>query len=149
MNPNKSKLSKSILEMKFMKRTKEKVEKQMIQEEGEEYFGGQLSIKLKNESEKFVIEPSYVFCEQLIDGRLSFQGMNPELEKLLEMEYNNKQMELEKKQETDVTDEQLAEEWISRKKGKNKYKFQKKQTEKQTESDEPVKKKPRFLKPVD
>lgn len=146
MNPNKSKLSKSVLEMKFMKRTKEKVENQIIQEEGEKYFGNQLTNKLKNESEKFIIEPSFVYCENLIDGRLSFQGMNPELEKLLELENNEKRMELERKKEADVTDEQMAEEWASHNKRKHKYKYQKTA---HIENDQPVGKKPKFLKPVD
>ena len=33
-----------------MKRTKEKVEKQLYQEEGEEYFGSQLTARMKKES---------------------------------------------------------------------------------------------------
>lgn len=37
----------------FMKRTKEKVEKQMIEKEGEEYFSGQLPIQMKNEQYAF------------------------------------------------------------------------------------------------
>ena len=36
--------------MKFMKRTKEKVEKQQFQEEGEEYFGNELTKRMKQES---------------------------------------------------------------------------------------------------
>ncbi|XP_046838461.1 M-phase phosphoprotein 6, partial [Vespa crabro] len=142
MNPTKSKLSKSILQMKFMKRTKEKVEKQMIEKEGEEYFSGQLSIQMKNESEKFIIEPSYVFCEKLIDGRLSFQGMNPELEKLLEIENVDKQIELEKKQEADVTDEQMVKQWINLRKKKNKFKRTKKI---KNNINQPLNKKPKFL----
>ncbi|XP_047370720.1 M-phase phosphoprotein 6 [Vespa velutina] len=146
MNPTKSKLSKSILQMKFMKRTKEKVEKQMIEKEGEEYFSGQLSIQMKNESEKFIIEPSYVFCEKLIDGRLSFHGMNPELEKLLEIENVDKQIELEKKQEADITDEQMVKQWINLRKKKNKFKRTKKI---KNNINQPLKKKPKFLKPTD
>ncbi|XP_035742115.1 M-phase phosphoprotein 6-like [Vespa mandarinia] len=146
MNPTKSKLSKSILQMKFMKRTKEKVEKQMIEKEGEEYFSGQLSIQMKNESEKFIIEPSYVFCEKLIDGRLSFQGMNPELEKLLEIENVDKQIELEKKQEADVTDEQMVKQWINLRKKKNKFKRTKKI---KNNINQPLNKNPKFLKPID
>lgn len=105
---NRPKLSKSILEMKFMKRTKEKVEKQEFQEEGEEYFGNELTKRMKKESERFVIEPSYVFCEKLVDGRISFQGMNPEIEKLMEEERKNEQIRLEQKAETDISDEQMA-----------------------------------------
>ncbi|XP_019698898.1 uncharacterized protein LOC105187446 isoform X2 [Harpegnathos saltator] len=45
-------LSKNILEMKFMKRTKEKVDKQQYQEEGELYFGSQVTKRMKKESNK-------------------------------------------------------------------------------------------------
>ncbi|XP_015181232.1 PREDICTED: M-phase phosphoprotein 6 [Polistes dominula] len=147
MNPNKFTLSKSILEMKFMKRTKDKVEKQMIEKEGEDYFGGQFSVKMSSKSDQFIIEPSFVICEGLIEGRLSFKGMNPELEKLLEMEEINKQMELEKKQETDVTDEQMADKWLSLRKGKRSFKRLKQQ--KVNNNDQNPRKKRKFLKPVD
>ncbi|XP_008560488.3 M-phase phosphoprotein 6 [Microplitis demolitor] len=101
-------LSKSILQMKFMKRTKEKVDKEQFQLEGEEYFESQLTTKMKKESGKYMMEPSYVFCEQLIDGRLSFRGMNPEIEKLMEQENNLKVLKQEKLRETEVSDEQMA-----------------------------------------
>ncbi|KAI4495589.1 hypothetical protein M0802_008601 [Mischocyttarus mexicanus] len=148
MNPNKFKLSKSILEMKFMRRTKEKVEKQMIEKEGEEYFGGQFSVPMTSKfDDQFVVEPSFVVCEQLIEGRLSFNGMNPELEKLLEIEEINKTMELEKKLEKDVTDEQMAENWLSLRKVKRNFKRSKKQQGNKTG---PIpKKKAKFLKPID
>lgn len=32
---------------------------------------------------KFIIEPSYVACESLSFGRMSFKGANPEIEKLM------------------------------------------------------------------
>ncbi|XP_074113357.1 M-phase phosphoprotein 6-like [Cotesia typhae] len=67
--------------MKFMKTTKEKVDKEQFQMEGEKYFENQLTTKMKKESGKYIMESSYVLCEQLVDGRLSYRGMNPEIEK--------------------------------------------------------------------
>ncbi|XP_043262269.1 M-phase phosphoprotein 6 [Colletes gigas] len=147
MESNKAKLSKSILEMKFMKRTKEKVEKQQFQEEGEEYFGSELTKRMKTDSDRFIIEPSYVFCEKLMEGRVSFQGMNPEIEKLMEAEWNNERSVVETKKETDVSDEQMTEHFKAfRKNVKHEYKYEKPLKE---NSDEPLPKRPKFLKPQD
>ncbi|XP_076762896.1 M-phase phosphoprotein 6 [Xylocopa sonorina] len=147
MSSNRAKLSKSILEMKFMKRTKEKVEKQQFQEEGEEYFGNELTKRMKKESERFIIEPSYVFCEKLIDGRVSFQGMNPEIEKLMEEERSNETVKVKPKEEADISEEQMAENWknyrkIVKAEHKNERSFRK-----HNKSHEPRQKKPKFLKP--
>ncbi|XP_076242706.1 M-phase phosphoprotein 6 [Calliopsis andreniformis] len=148
MNSNKAKLSKSILDMKFMKRTKEKVEKQQFQQEGEEYFGNELTKRMKKESERFIIEPSYVFCEKLIDGRVSYQGMNPEIEKLMEIEKKNERVSMKKERETDISDEQMAEHYTGLKKNvKSEYKYEK-PLQKNNEH-EPSSKKPKFLKPQD
>ncbi|CAK9814760.1 M-phase phosphoprotein 6 [Anthophora quadrimaculata] len=149
MSSSKAKLSKSILEMKFMKRTKEKVEKQQFQEEGEEYFGNELTKRMKKESERFIIEPSYVFCEKLIEGRVSFQGMNPEIEKLMEAEENNERIKIEEKMETDVSDKQMANHWKKyRKMVKPEHKYEK-LLQKRNNNHEPSQKKPKFLKPQD
>lgn len=103
-------------------------------------------------SGKFLIESSYTFCEQLTDGRLSFQGMNPKIEKLMEAKESEKRAKTEKKQETDVSDEQMAVQWQ-----KMRVKFdatQRQQKKPQyrkitNEEDEPMEKKPKFLKPID
>ncbi|KZC14294.1 PREDICTED: M-phase phosphoprotein 6 [Dufourea novaeangliae] len=149
MNSSKAKLSKSILEMKFMKRTKEKVEKQQFQEEGEEYFGNEVTKRMKKESERFIIEPSYIFCEKLIDGRVSYQGMNPEVEKLMEAEEKNKCVLLDIKNDTDISDEQMVEHWKGlRTKIKSKY-TNVEQIPKSNTKCESVPKKPKYLKPQD
>ncbi|XP_068969588.1 M-phase phosphoprotein 6 [Bombus flavifrons] len=146
MSVNKAKLSKSILEMKFMKRTKEKVEKQQFHEEGEEYFGNELTKRMKKDSERFIIEPSYIFCEKLIDGRVSFQGMNPEIEKFMEEEQNDEHTEMEEKQEVDISDEQLAKNWKNyRKLTKIEHKYEKLLKKRKDYEQSP--KKPKFLKP--
>lgn len=155
---NKTKLSKGILDMKFMKRTKEKVEKQLFQEEGEEYFGAQLTNRMKKGSGVFIFEPSYVFCEGLVDGRVSFRGMNPEIERLMELEEEAKRARNDKKNETDISDQQMAKHFKSSsvdtiaKKFRTKHENKKYITEvKQDlpEDEEPAQKKPKFLKPSD
>lgn len=95
-------------------------------------------------SGKFIIEPSYVFCEELIEGRLSFQGENPEIEKIMEQEWKEKHQDVEPKNETDVTDVEMAQTLRATKKI-NVSNFAVKYDPKE----EPKRKKPKFLKPVD
>lgn len=135
--------------MKFMKRTKEKVEREQFQEEGEEYFGNELTKRMKQESERFIIEPSYIFCENLIEGRLSFHGVNPEIEKLMEAEQNNNNAVEEAKKEKDISDEQMAENWKGNNKKKMKTKSNNKSSLGRNNEFEPLPKKPKFLKPKD
>ncbi|XP_043275373.1 M-phase phosphoprotein 6 [Venturia canescens] len=144
---NKLKLSKSILEMKFMKRTKEKVEKQLYQEEGEEYFGSALTTRMKNASGRFIIEPSYMFCEQLRDGRVSYQGMNLEIEKLMDLEESAKLAKTQPKREAEISDEQMAKRWKPSEITSMENKFK---TKRQRRHDrQRVNKKCKFLKPKD
>ncbi|KAL0128364.1 hypothetical protein PUN28_003567 [Cardiocondyla obscurior] len=148
MESKRTALSKSILEMKFMKRTKDKVEKEQFQEEGEEYFDNELTSRMKKATGKFVMESSYIFCERLNDGRLSFQGMNPAIEKLMEAKENSKRGQEEKKEEADVSDEQMTVQW---QKMRAKFDTVNRHRKQQHRNDEdgPMRKKPRFLKPVD
>lgn len=143
--------------MKFMKRTKDKVEKQQFQEEGEEYFGSTLTSRMKEASGKFFIESSYIFCEGLIDGRLSFQGMNPTIEKLMEARENAKRAQTEIKEEVDVSDDQMAVQWqkmrikfdaMTHRKSPHKVN-RKSQHSEPNSNDEPMEKKQKFLKPAD
>nr|XP_033322032.1 M-phase phosphoprotein 6 [Megalopta genalis] len=149
MNSNKARLSKSILEMKFMKRTKEKVEKQQFQEEGEEYFGNALTKRMMKDSERFIIEPSYIICEKLIDGRVSYQGMNPEIEKLMEYEVAKERAAMELKNETDISDEQMVKHWKGFKKQRSKHKYENESQKDSIKSLQPKTKKPKFMKPQD
>ncbi|KAL6448218.1 hypothetical protein ACFW04_000306 [Cataglyphis niger] len=149
-------LSKSILDMKFMKRTKDKVEKQQFQEEGEEYFGSRLTSRMKEASGKFFMEPSYIFCEELVNGRLSFQGMNPAIEKLMEARENAKRAETETKEEVDISDEQMTVQWQKMRtkfdimQRKSQHKTNRKLQHSKTDcNDEPIGKKPKFLKPAE
>ena len=52
-------------------------------------------------SSKYISESSFVVCEGLKCGRRSFRGMNPELEKILLSEFDDKKM-VEKIKEEDV-----------------------------------------------
>ncbi|XP_011631444.1 LOW QUALITY PROTEIN: M-phase phosphoprotein 6 [Pogonomyrmex barbatus] len=100
---------------------------------------------------KFLMESSYVFCEKLIDGRLSFQGMNPAIEKLMEARENANRPKVEVKQDADVSDEQMAVQW---KKMRAKFDSVNKRMKHNPNlspkhENEPLKKKPKFLKPVE
>lgn len=115
----KPKLSKSILEMKFMKRTKEKVEKELEIEETQKLYKQNLNKNMLDSGEsKYYIEPSYFLCEGLREGRLSFRGMNEELEKHLEKtNYWGTRQVGPFKQEVEVEDVEMAEQY----KGRNNF----------------------------
>lgn len=102
----KSKLSKSILEMKFMKRTKDKVFEAEDNAEGRAMYFAEITEKMLQDNSKFIVEPSYVPCENLIDGRFSFRGMNPEIERILELEAKQTQLNIDGKM--DISDENMA-----------------------------------------
>lgn len=104
----KTRLSKSILEMKFMKRTKEKVIKEEDAAEGRAMYLSEMTDKMLSGNSQFIIEPSYVPCENLKEGRVSFRGMNPEIERLLELEEMEKQAKLDQDVKKDVTDSEMA-----------------------------------------
>ncbi|XP_028050390.1 M-phase phosphoprotein 6 [Monomorium pharaonis] len=148
MNSKRITLSKSILDMKFMKRTKDKVEKEQFQEEGEEYFGSELTSRMKKASGNFFMEPSYVFCEKLIDGRLSFQGMNPAIEKLMETKENAKRTKEEVK-EVDVSDEQMTVQWKKMRAKFDTMNRHRKPYHKKNNEDEPLEKKVKFSNSID
>lgn len=67
-----------------MKRSKEKIEQKKEELEKKALFETEIIDLLKKEGKRFLIEPSYAPCEQLVFGRMSFKGMNPEIEKLME-----------------------------------------------------------------
>ncbi|KXJ81189.1 hypothetical protein RP20_CCG021213 [Aedes albopictus] len=120
---NKVKLSKGILEMKFMSRTREKLEKEKDDAEGRALYSNEFTDKMLHESSKYIIETSYVPCEDLIEGRISYGGMNPEIERLIELEKNKdlaEQVERERaeaaerqKMRKDVPDEEMAQFYTS------------------------------------
>lgn len=106
---NVSKLSKAILEMKFMKKTKEKVEKEIDDAEGQAMYSDQITDEMRKTGNLVFISTSMTICKNLVDGRLSFGGMNPEIEKLMAKDYNKFVGEAETRKEKDVTDVEMAE----------------------------------------
>ncbi|XP_042901910.1 M-phase phosphoprotein 6 [Parasteatoda tepidariorum] len=79
-----AKLSNNVLEMKFMKKTKEKCEKEAEEERRKNLFDSEIPEHLIKGGDLCIMEPSFVPCLQLLNGRFSYRGMNPEIEKLME-----------------------------------------------------------------
>lgn len=73
--------SKNLLGLKFMQKAKQQFEK-MIEEKNDPSLDTSLCKKMK-EKQQFVINPSYQFCERLRFGRLSFKGMNEDIEAIM------------------------------------------------------------------
>ncbi|XP_059986173.1 M-phase phosphoprotein 6 isoform X3 [Lagenorhynchus albirostris] len=88
------------------KKQLEEEEKKIISEE--HWY---LDLPELKEKESFIIEEqSFLLCEDLLYGRMSFRGFNPEVEKLmLQMNAKNKAEEVEEETvELDVSDEEMA-----------------------------------------
>lgn len=91
-----------------------------------------------------------MYCEKLIEGRLSFQGMNPEVEKLLESEVNEKRMKEEKSREQEISDTQMANHYKSNGRGrKNRNNNRRREFFSDENKGGPKFKKAKFLKPSD
>lgn len=93
--------------MKFMKKTKERIEKELANTQGhKDLYSNAITDEMRQASGNYVTESSYIFCEDLLDGRLSYKGMNPEIERLMELEdeMNRPSSEMER----DISDEILA-----------------------------------------
>ena len=126
-------LSKSILDMKFMKKTKERVQKEQEDAEGKAMYSNEITEEMKKSGNIIFTETSILNCRNLVEGRLSFGGMNPEIEKLMTDDFTKKKQEVERKKETDISDEKMAQEYstlvdtignkFSGKRNKNKRKF--------------------------
>lgn len=115
--PSKAKprLSRGVLDMKFMQRTKVKVAKEADDEQSRALYSNELNDKMLNSNSNYIIEPSYSICEGLMEGRLSFRGMNPELERLLELEREEKAAQTKPEQPKEVTDQEMAESYYANK----------------------------------
>lgn len=105
---SKVKLSKSILDMKFMKRTKEKVLQEEDDAQSRAMYSNEITHKMLTTESVYVVEPSYMPCEELNDGRFSFRGMNPEIERLLELEQQAKQVNTDQNVQKDVSDADMT-----------------------------------------
>uniref|UniRef100_A0A673VC88 M-phase phosphoprotein 6 n=1 Tax=Suricata suricatta TaxID=37032 RepID=A0A673VC88_SURSU len=110
----KTKLSKNLLRMKFMQRGLDSETKKQLEEEEKKMISEEhwyLDLPELKEKECFIIEEqSFLLCEDLLYGRMSFRGFNPEVEKLmLQMNAKNKTEEVEDETvELDVSDEEMA-----------------------------------------
>lgn len=154
----KSSLSNNVLQMKFMKRSALRIEKEKSEEErkheiDDEHWVLDLPPIEKKES-KYTQEPSYQMCESLVYGRMSFKGFNSEVEKL--MAQNNQRLQLEdaerREKETSVNDEEMAERFKNLSETISKKFLTKRQRQSEPEgkphsSNKKLKK--QFLKPAD
>lgn len=108
-NSKKPLLPKSVLEMKFMKKTRERIEKERQNtQDHDSLYSNIITNEMRQASGNFITESSFIYCEELLDGRLSFKGMNSEIERLMELENGSKQDELKQEIQKDVSDEILA-----------------------------------------
>ncbi|XP_057257903.1 M-phase phosphoprotein 6 [Pezoporus wallicus] len=111
----KTKLSRNLLRMKFMQKGLDAQTKKELEEEEKKVISDEhwyLDVPVKKAKESFIVEErSFVVCEELLYGRMSFNGFNPEIEKLMiQMNSKNKKEEIEvdDKMEADVSDAEMA-----------------------------------------
>ncbi|XP_033107733.1 M-phase phosphoprotein 6-like [Anneissia japonica] len=154
-------LSKNVKQMKFMQR---KLDRDVIEESKEQDRQHKIDDdhwvldlpELKHKMSKYEIEASYVKCEDLMWGRMSFKGMDPLIEKMMK---NNEAKEEEDDEEevtidsgeTMITDEEMAKQYstlvetIGKKFGKKRN-----MSTNSSSTEKPAKKKKKkgFLKPA-
>ncbi|XP_063336498.1 M-phase phosphoprotein 6 [Pelmatolapia mariae] len=152
------KLSKNLLRMKFMQRRLDAETKKQLEEDerriiSDEHWYLDLP-ELKAKENLIIEERSFVPCEDLKYGRLSFRGFNPEVEKLMALMNPSEEEEEEEEDlsqmQTDVTDEEMALRYESLV-GSMKKKFATKRERVAQEADEENQKevKRAFVKPQD
>jgi len=91
-----------------MKRTKEKTEIEIENEERQAIYANHITTAMRDQGHRFVINPSFASVEDLNFGRMAFLGMNPAIEKVAADE-RVRQEEIEsQKMEKDVQDEDMA-----------------------------------------
>ncbi|KAK9888754.1 hypothetical protein WA026_000979 [Henosepilachna vigintioctopunctata] len=100
-------LTKGTLEMKFMKKSKDKVLKLLEDEESREIYSKEITEEMKRAGNIVFIETSIFNCKKMIEGRLSFGGMNPEIEKLMTKD-SQRLDEIERSKEKDISDIEMA-----------------------------------------
>lgn len=99
-----TRLSKSVLEMKFMQRSKQRYIAEQEAEEGRTVHEQDITEEMKNAQDKFIVLSSYVPCQDLKIGRVSYGGMNPDIEKLMPENQNNEPPLSTSGMEKDVSD---------------------------------------------
>ncbi|XP_061578266.1 M-phase phosphoprotein 6 [Cololabis saira] len=109
------KFSKNLLRMKFMQRGLDAETKKQLEEDEKRIISDEhwyLDLPELNAKENLILEEkSFGPCEDLLFGRMSFRGFNPEVEKLMAL-LNPKDEDEEEEDvshmQTDVTDEEMA-----------------------------------------
>ncbi|KAK3799124.1 hypothetical protein RRG08_051399 [Elysia crispata] len=152
---NGAQLSKNVLQMKFMQRSVLRMEKEQNEEErqkiiDDEHWALDLP-EYKTKESDFLENQSYSICEELLFGRQSYQGFNPEIEKLMKVQNAEKEAQKseQKEKEESVGDQEMAQRYSSLM-GIIAKKFSKKrqrssETKSQDEEEEHSRKK--FMKP--
>jgi len=104
----KKRLSKNILQMKFMKRTKERTEVEIENEERQAIYANHITTAMRDQGSRFVINPSFASVEDLNFGRMAFLGMNSEIEAMQAREKARLDEKEGLKNEKDVQDDEMA-----------------------------------------
>uniref|UniRef100_A0A8C3IKD8 M-phase phosphoprotein 6 n=1 Tax=Chrysemys picta bellii TaxID=8478 RepID=A0A8C3IKD8_CHRPI len=101
--------------MEFMQRGLDSETKKQLEEEEKKIISEEhwyLDLPELKEKESFIIEErSFMPCEDLLYGRMSFKGFNPEIEKLMiqmNSRYKKEEIEADDTAEADVSDEEMA-----------------------------------------
>ena len=128
---SKAKLSSGVLQMKFMKRTaiettvEVALEEQKKQIDDEHWYLSLEEKKLEINGPSVLIESGYSIFNNIGFGRMSFNGFNPQIEKLTDPEKAAKEQE---KEEKEIDDDSMADHYqstlhktISNKFNKNKH----------------------------
>lgn len=121
VNPaeRKTKLSKHLMQMKFMQRGVIREEQEQLSCENQRAIDDEhwvLDLPASAQSKcTFTVEPSFVVCENLKFGRRSFKGFNPEIEKLCKTLDSNQSLREaeEREEETSVNDHEMVERYQS------------------------------------
>ena len=106
-------LSKNVLKMKFMKKSAIETQELIAEEEknkliDNEHWYLKTSKSEEEKQNKITVEKSYSIFNSTIFGRLSFQGFNPEIEKIMEIKLNGGE-EKEEVEMISAEDKELAE----------------------------------------
>lgn len=145
-------LSKGLLQMKFMQKTASKLQQEVEEEEigaleeqwvieslPKEYMSllssGETSSDKSGDDDLFEYNNSITVLEQLAFGRMSFQGMNPEVEFLMLNDGKSEEETSHQAPEASITDQEMAEQYSSFVKNMDK-KFKTKRQRKDSDSDE-------------
>ncbi|XP_022344682.2 M-phase phosphoprotein 6-like [Crassostrea virginica] len=118
-NVSKSSLSKNVLQMKFMQRSALQIEKEKSEEEKQKVIDDEHWVldlpETEQKESKYITETSIAYIEDLQFGRFSYNGCNPEVEKLMKIYSKDKELEAAATREAQnsVDDQEMAERYMS------------------------------------